>query len=143
MNVGEYNGVTFELGIRDTRGLAANFHAADEAIADAMRALTARTVGVFDSVWESLTPIDTAFMVTHRHITVTPSGLGFEAGWDASEFFGAGLAFYPWFQEFGTRYMSAQPSLGPAYRYVAPQYAADMRDVLRATIQRLDRRGQK
>lgn len=140
MNIGEYNGITFELGIRDTSGLAANFHRADVGIESAMRALVQKHTAILDTVWESLTPVDTAFMVTHRHIRITRSGLGFEAGWDASDFFNAGHPFYPWFVELGTYKMRAQPSLRPAYRYVAPLFQSDMRDVLRATIQRLDRR---
>jgi HK97 gp10 family phage protein len=75
-------------------------------------------------------------MVEHRHIILTNGGLGFEAGWDAGEF---PRAFYPYFQEFGTSRMRAQPSLGPAYQYIAPQFAVDMSDVLRAAIARLSR----
>jgi HK97 gp10 family phage protein len=135
-SIGEYNGVTFELGIRNRQGLAANFHAADTAVTAAMRDLVTRTVSVFDSVWESLTPVDKGFMVEHRHIILTNGGLGFEAGWDAGEF---PRAFYPYFQEFGTSRMRAQPSLGPAYQYIAPQFAVDMSDVLRAAIARLSR----
>lgn len=139
MDVGSYNGIRFELGIRDTRATAANFHAADAAIAAAMRGVVRAHTDIFDDVWESLTPVDTSFMVTHRHTVLTKGGLGFEAGWDASEFFAAGLPFYPVFQELGTWKMRAQPSLGPAYRYIAPLFAADMSRVLRGTINRLGR----
>jgi HK97 gp10 family phage protein len=138
MDVGEFNSVVFELGIRDTRALAVNFHKADVGITDAMKSAVASTLAIFDRVWESLTPVDTGWMVEHRHIRLTPSGLGFDAGWDASDFLGQGLAFYPFFQEFGTRFMNAQPSLGPAYEYIVPEFKQNVSDILRATIAALN-----
>lgn len=138
MQLGDYNSIDFELGIRDTRGIAANFHRADAEIEDAMVSLVGRYTDILDRVWESLTPVDKGFMVAHRHIRITRSGLGFEAGWDAADFFDAGLAFYPVFVEFGTSRMAAQPSLGPAYEYITPLFQADMRDVIRGAIQRLE-----
>ena len=139
MDIGDYNGVHFELGIRETGGLAANFHAADAAITAAMQAHVLQTADAFDAVWEALTPVDTYYMVEHRRILMLPSGLGFEAGWDASDFLGMGLAFYPWFQEFGTYKMSAQPSLGPAFEEIAPQFQSGMSEILSAAIARLNR----
>lgn len=139
MDIGEYNGIVFELGIRDTSALVANFHRADAGLAAAMVAVVDRNLDVFDTVWHALTPVDTGRMRRLRHIRRTRSGLAFEAGWDAAEFFAEGQAFYPFFQEFGTSRHRAQPSLGPAYRYMVPHFQADMRDVLRATINRLGR----
>lgn len=137
----EYNGIEFELGIRNTGGVAANFHRADREIDSAMRAHVRQTTEIMDSVWESLTPVDRAFMVNHRRIKITKGGLAFEAGWDAADFFGAGLEFYPFYQEFGTYKMAAQPSLGPAYQYVAPIFRDGMTDILRAAIARLGASG--
>jgi len=138
VDLGSYNGTAFELGIRDTSALVANFYKADREIERAMIRHVREITEIFDSVWESLTPVDTAFMVTHRHIRLTKSGLGFEAGWDASEFLNAGFAFYPFFQEFGTRMMAAQPSLGPAYRYIEPIFRDGTREIVQAAIARLN-----
>lgn len=137
--IGDYNGVTFDLGIRNEQGLAANFYAADVAITNAMRQHVRNTADAFDAVWEALIPVDTAFMLEHRHIVISPSGLAFEAGWDVSDFVGAGLAFYPVFQEFGTYKMAAQPSLGPAYETIAPEFTSGMGEILRAAVARLNR----
>lgn len=139
MDIGEYNGIVYELGIRDTSALVANFHRATEGLTAAMVRVVDRNVDLFDAVWASLTPVDTGRMLRLRRIIRTKSGLGFEGGWDAGEFFAEGQAFYPFFQEFGTSRHRAQPSLGPAYRYMVPHFQADMRDVLRATIHRLGR----
>jgi HK97 gp10 family phage protein len=142
VDVGEYNSVVFELGIREGRGLAANFHAADALIEGEMRDVVAEHVELFDHEWESLIPVDTGRMRDRRHIIVFKSGLGFNAGWDASDFYGDGVAFYPFFQEFGTYKMRAQPSLGPAYESIAPHFKTAMRTALRAAIARLDQRSQ-
>lgn len=137
----EYNGITFELGVRDTSGLAANFYAADREITRAMQRVVRDGAQLVQDVTQALSPVDTGFMQAHVRQTITRSGLAFEVGWDASDFFAIGEAFYPFFQEFGTVKMRAQPSLGPAYRYAAPIIAADSRAVLAAAIQRIGARG--
>jgi HK97 gp10 family phage protein len=141
MEIGEYNSVVYELGIRDISGLVANFYKADRDITLAVTQLVDATTELFDEVWASLIPVDTSFMLEHRRIRKTSSGLGFDAGWDAADFLGAGLAFYPFFQEFGTVKMAAQPSLGPAYEYIAPMFQSDLRSILQGAIERLNRSG--
>lgn len=134
-----YNAIGFQLGVRSTSGLAANFHAADREIEREMKRVTLRGARLLVDVTRALAPVRTGFMRDHVAYRLTRSGLGYEVGWYERDFIGAGLPFYPPFQEFGTRLMAAQPSLGPAQRYVEPIVYQEARDVLRAAIQRLDR----
>lgn len=136
-----YNGVQFELSVRQSSGLAANFHRADRGFDRAMQDVMARGAELIANVTEQLSPKDTLFMSRHVRIFKSASGLVIEVGWDASDFFAIGEAFYPYFQEFGTRKMAAQPSLGPAYDYANPIIRADASDTLRAVIAGLSSSG--
>lgn len=75
-----------------------------------------------------LSPFDTGYMSgkvkTVYHFSAEE--LYFETGWDANDFYGIGKEFYPFFQEFGTSKMRAQPSLNPAFNDQAPLYLADI-----------------
>lgn len=88
-----------------------------------------------------LAPKDTWFMAEHVKILYAYNGLAFEVGWDAADFEEAGHhAFYPWFQEFGTSKMRAQPSLGPAWNDLYPQYIDALGDVMLAAAERREAR---
>jgi HK97 gp10 family phage protein len=137
----QYNGITFELGVRETSGLAANFYAADREVTRAMKRVMRDGAELVRDVTQALAPIDTGFMQENVEMKISRGGLAFEVGWDAAKFFAIGEAFYPFFQEFGTVKMRAQPSLGPAYRYAEPIIRADTRAVITAAIERLNRRG--
>ena len=45
-------------------------------------------------------------------------------------------ASYSGYQEFGTRFMSAQPFMRPALEWVKPKYEKDLRDVINGTLRR-------
>jgi HK97 gp10 family phage protein len=132
-----YGATHFELGIRDTRALAANFHRADQDAQDEIRVVVARAAEDTVSLAFLLCPKRTQFMADHIKAWFTTSGLGFEVGWDATDFIEAGFAFYPYFVEFGTRFMAAQPTLGPAWRDVAPRFHADLSRALQRAVRRL------
>lgn len=73
-----------------------------------------------------LSPFDTGFMSSH--VTYTPLDTGwydFEVGWYDKDFRMAGHVFYPVYQEFGTMFHPAQPSLGPAWRALSPHLERD------------------
>jgi HK97 gp10 family phage protein len=120
--VAEYGGLQFELSTRDLTALVANFHKSDVWLQEQLRDLVRRSAEQLRDLVQQLAPYDTGFMHDHVRIYFTPSGFGFEVGWSADDFLSAGLAFYPWFQEFGTRVMMAQPSLGPASDTILPLY---------------------
>lgn len=126
----------FELGIQNLNGLVANFYAADAVAQDDMRTVVAETANDVGALTAMLSPVDRGFMSDHVREIISASGLGFEVGWDAADFFEAGLAFYPFFQEFGTRYMPAQPSLGPAWDTIRPQFQERIGDVCRDALAR-------
>lgn len=136
---GIYNGVTFELGTREFAGLAANFHRADEQLVDAIRDEARDMSERVRALTRRYAPKLTHFMEEHVRVFMSPSGLVWEVGWDATDFVEAGFAFYPWYQEFGTRHMDAQPSLGPASAELFPIYRENIATLIRASITRLER----
>lgn len=135
-----YDALHFELGVRNLQALAANFHAADEELQDDIRALVRETAQDTRDLTAVLAPKDTEFMADHVDWWLSESELGFEVGWHVDDFVEAGLAFYPYFQEFGTRIMQAQPSLGPAWDANAPIFEDRMTRLLRESVARLNRR---
>lgn len=116
----------FELGVRNLDALVANLYKVDGVMQDAFREAAEEAAHDTAALTSMLAPVDTGFMSEHVAVHFTPSGLGFEVGWDAADFFEAGLAFYPYYQEFGTQVMPAQPSLGPAWDEVRPAYEANL-----------------
>lgn len=131
-----YTAKEFELGFRNLDALVANFYAGDAAVQEAMRDVVAEAANDIGALAAMLAPVDTGFMSDHVKERFTPSGLGFEVGWDAADFFEAGHAFYPFFQEFGTRFMPAQPSLGPAYDAIIPGFQERISEVATAALAR-------
>jgi HK97 gp10 family phage protein len=133
---GSYNALHFELGFRNLDAIVANFYKADAVAQEEFRNLAARYADEVAQLASFYSPYDTGFMSEHVHVRFTPSGLGFEVGWEAADFFEAGLAFYPFFQEFGTYKMQAQPSLGPAYREITPDYERAVSEAATAALAR-------
>lgn len=133
-----FNAVKFELGVRDTTGIAANFHKADDELNATLRALAKEAAADMHTLAEMLAAKDTNFMAEHIRETFTPSGLAFEVGWLVEDFIAIGEDFYPFFVEFGTKKMDAQPALGPAADTILPDYQARVADAIRTSIARLN-----
>lgn len=91
-------------------------------VSEAADRITARTI--------DLCPKDTFYMSEHVRTTFSKAGFTFTVGWDALDFIGTTddkgqlRSFYPFFVEFGTRHMRAQPSLSIAYVEERPRYQA-------------------
>jgi HK97 gp10 family phage protein len=134
-----YDGIQFELSTRDITALVANFHKADLWLQEELKQLARATAEQLADLTARLAPVDTGFMRDHVRTYFTPSGFGFEVGWSADDFLSAGLAFYPWFQEFGTRNMMAQPSLGPASETILPLYRDEVSELVNESIGLLER----
>lgn len=81
-----------------------------------------------------LSPFDTGFMASHVIYTPEPDRLRFTVGWHRSDFEAEGFEFYPYFQEFGTSRMRAQPSLTPVAHQGLPDLEQDMRGTIRRTM---------
>lgn len=137
MATDSYAALHFELGIRNLDGLVANLYRADEAMQDAFREAASEAAYDTSALTSMLAPVDKGFMSEHVAVHFTPSGLGFEVGWDAADFFEAGLDFYPYFQEFGTMLHPAQPSLGPAWDEVRPEYEANVSRLATLALERV------
>lgn len=133
--------IHFELGVREAAGLVANFHAADKRVQWAVRDLVRETALEVQELTRFLCPVRTGFMRDHVRHWISDKGFAFEVGWDAQDFFDAGLAFYPYFVEYGTRKMAAQPSLTPAYEHAQEHFWQDLGRVLRDALERKMRRG--
>lgn len=127
----------FELSVRGLSGLVANLYAADPLVQSRVRTVNTRFGAAIRQRVADTCAYDTGFMSEHARDTYTPSGLTFEVGWDASDFFDAGKAFYPEYVEFGTVAMAAQPSLLPAFDEYSSAYEQAIGDEIRAAIDRL------
>jgi HK97 gp10 family phage protein len=136
-------GLALDLSVKNLAGVARNLRAFD---AICVAAIQDAVLSAGESTRElayALCPVDTGYMRDHLKTVYSPDGLTFEVGWDAADFEAANFAdetstgsFYPIYQEFGTRFMAAQPSLTPAYRETVPHFRADVGDALRASIAR-------
>lgn len=80
---------------------------------------------------QELCPVDTGFMKQAMRAELTPNGLGYQVGFEAGDFTGAGKDFYPVFTEFGTRFMPAQPCIFPAAEAERPRFREALREALR------------
>ena len=125
------NGLRFELGARNTSALAANFRRLSETTLGNIRRQVRESAGELHALTDKLAARDTEFMANHIQEWITANGYAFEVGWDAMDFYEAGHPFYPPFVEFGTRYMMAQPALGPAADQVFPRHSERISEIIR------------
>jgi hypothetical protein len=128
------------LRIRGLAGLAANLQSGDRYVTGQVRRATEKAADAVVFHASAFSTRDTLFMSQHVDKEIFPSGLGFNAGWWKEDFDAAELRFYPIYQELGTRYHAAKPSLGPAYRLVAPDYEAEIGRILQRSIARMGSR---
>lgn len=132
-------GMKLDLSQRNIAGVIARIYSADRECQAEMRAAT-RAAGEFcRSLTATYAPKDTGFMASRVKTVYSADELSFETGWDAADFANEGLPFYPPFQEFGTRFMAAQPSLTPAYRETQRYYTETVRAGVRSAIARARR----
>lgn len=129
-------GNKLELSIEDRSGRVTNFYAVEQDLVDAakeaFRRVGARTKGL---AYEYC-PKDTYFMANHIELVESEESQVFEVGWWASDFYEAGLPFYPEFVVLGTRYVPPNDPLTPAYEATKPEYELEMRELWRASLER-------
>jgi HK97 gp10 family phage protein len=126
----------FELSVRNSAATVANLYAADKVLKRELKAGVRDFAEYARGLVALYTPVDTGFMQAHVRKFVSKGGLVWEVGWDASDFFGAGLAFYPFFVEFGTVHMAPRYPMTTAYREIAPQFATFVSHRLREAVER-------
>ena len=87
-----------------------------------------------------LCPKLSGYMAEHVRTDFSNKGFIFETGWDAQDFLGTTdaedkpRAFYPFYVEFGTRHMAAQPSLSIAYAEEEPRYKAALSEAMHRAL---------
>lgn len=126
-----------ELSMQAVSGMVANLYKADAEIFLELQQLARRFGEELQQQVEFYTPVDTGFMQAHVRLMFSNDGTVFEVGWLADDFFSEGLAFYPWFVEYGTAYMAAQLPLTSAYGELAPLYEAEVGAAVSRAIQRI------
>jgi HK97 gp10 family phage protein len=124
---------------RNLRALVANLYAGDQRAQKALR----RTVKKYgNKQWRlsrELAPVDTGFLRKHIRLRFSDDGLVYEVGVLEKDYREAGLPFYAIYQEFGTRFMSAQPFIFPARDQTYPEFRSALSKDLSSAIKRRNR----
>lgn len=107
----------------------------DEAVRSDIRTLVASTADEQHARTYDLCPKDTFRMAESIRTEFSAGGYAYSMGWRESDFTGAGLAFYPLFQELGFRHWRSgkfiqNPSLFPAWREVQPRFERELKRIL-------------
>lgn len=134
-------GLRLDLSQKSVSGTIARIYAADAACQAGIREATHSAGEFCKALTAYYARKRTGYMSQTVRTVYTPDGFSFETGWLASDFTSAGQPFYPPYQEFGTRFMPAQPSLYPAYKETQEYYREELRATIRETIARQRARG--
>lgn len=119
--------------IRDQSAIVGNFRAYDRQLQINLRRTVTRNSNRMLELIRAYVAFDTGRMLRLAKVVKSPSGLVFEGGWLAADFFNEGEPFYPPYVELGTSRMSAQPSLLPAYLETVGRLRSDIaRDMRRS-----------
>lgn len=124
------------LTVHGQKATIANIYKTYDDIVDRMRKTTRETAQNVHDMAYQLSPVDTGRMRESLTVSFSDMGLAFDVFFDPLPFIVDGVAYYPPFQEFGTKYMDAQPSLIPAYRFHERRYKADIGASVREAIAR-------
>lgn len=128
------NSLRLELGVRGVSGAARNLHTYDRQCVANIRRAVRRHGERLKNRTKELTPVDTGHMRDSVQTVYTPDRLMFDTGWDATDFYGRGLEFYPFFVEYGTVHMAGRFPLTRASREVMPEFRADVREAVQQAI---------
>jgi HK97 gp10 family phage protein len=115
-----------ELSVRNASAVITNLRRLPDEAKAAVREVVHDNGELCRELTAFLAPRDTGFMAEHVTTIYSESGLVFETGWDVMDFVNEGKPFYPFFVEFGTETMAAQPSLTPAFEDVASHHMGDV-----------------
>lgn len=128
-------GMKLNFGVRDESALVANFRAIDRQLQRDVRRTVKRNAERMLELVHAYVAFDTGRMLRLAKILYTPSGLAFEIGWLAADFYAEGEPFYPPFVEIGTYRQAAQPSVLPAYLEVKGRLGDELaRDMRRSAV---------
>lgn len=121
------------------RGLVANLFAADARAQKAVRSTVATYGNKQYRLSRELAPVDTGFLRASIRLRFSDDGLAYEVGVREKDYTDAGLPFYALYQEFGTRFMAAQPFIFPARDQIAPEFKRALGANVRGAIRRRGR----
>lgn len=110
------------LGVRNAPRVALQLRAFSKSAREGIRDVVGEYGAKQHARTYDLCPKDTFFMADHIRTVFSKGGYHYQTGWYEREFRAAGRAFYPPFQEYGTRFMSAQPCLFPARDEILPRF---------------------
>lgn len=129
------SGVKMELSLSDRSGKVANFYAFSDECVAAIRNAAMECALETQTIAFDLCPVDTGFMREHIDVIMSDGDRTFEIGWQAQDFFDAGLEFYPMFVVLGTRYMAPRDPLTPAYAMTKGLYEERITAAIRAALE--------
>lgn len=124
------------LKVHGQRAVIANIYRTYDDIVQEMRDATERTARRTHKLAYQLSPVDTGRMRESLRYDLSPDKLAFDVYFDPLPFLVDGVPYYPPFQEFGTKFHDAQPSLIPAFRAYDSVYKTDIRKSVRKGIAR-------
>lgn len=130
-------GMGLDLSQKNVAGVIARIYAADPVCQAAIREATQSAGDFCRELTSTLSPRDSGRMARLVRTVYSADKFSFETGWLEQDFAAEGEPFYPPYQEFGTRFMPAQPSLYPAYKATQPYYLDEIRAAVRAAIARM------
>lgn len=123
--------------IRDTAGIVANFRSMDRRLVTDVKRSVKRNGSRMLELVHAYVAFDTGRMLRLVKVIYSPSGLVFECGWLAVDFYAEGEPFYPPYVELGTSRMSAQPALLPAWLEVQGKLRSDISRDMRRSANRV------
>lgn len=114
------------LKVRGVSGMVANLHAAEKQAVEAVKASVRRMGEEQRSRTEQECPKRTGFMASKTRLDFSPEGLTYNVGYEAADFEGGGMAFYPQFVIFGTRYMAPNNFIFRVQEEMAPRLTREV-----------------
>lgn len=117
--------ITFDLSVRGAAFLDQKFKENDAKLVRGLQKVVYKYGEDTKKLAKSLSPVLTGYMRSMIKTEYSEDGFIFECGWNlGDDFLGTGRNPYPFYQEFGTRFHKAQPSINPAFQEMAPKFTA-------------------
>jgi HK97 gp10 family phage protein len=115
------------LSVRNVEAVKANLRQYGEGAKARAKVVVQDSADRLYGTAQQLCPVDTGFMKAHMLKEFTPAGFGYQVGFRGSDF----PTPYFIYQEFGTRFMPAQPCIFPARDLERPRFRRDLAEALR------------
>lgn len=121
--------------VKGTAGVIRNLKKFGEDVLEEIRQATINNGYAAYTLARNICAVDTGRLrksITLDPEPVTPKGVfQIKLYYDPQLFREDEVPYYAPYVEFGTRFMAAQPAIGPAYDHIAPKYLSEVRQILR------------